>query len=103
MYLAIKAITDDKKMLIQRKKDLTFSTVDEEVIMLNIQNEEYYYLNKVGTKIWHEIEKPISFEDLVSRMKANYQVDESEYIIEIQEFLYELNELNLLEFQKKTE
>lgn len=104
MYLDIKAINFNQSILIHRKKDLTFSTVDDEVIMLHIENEEYYHLNKVGSRIWHILETPISFKELISQMREYYEVDnESVYISDIHEFICELYELKLIEIKKVTD
>lgn len=58
----------------RRNPDMVFSEVDGEVVMLSIQNGEYYNLNEVSTDIWQELKDARSFKDLVTRLQESYDV-----------------------------
>ncbi len=51
--------------ILQRKSDLLFNEIDGEVVMLSIENSEYYGMDKVGSRIWELLEQPLSFKVLV--------------------------------------
>lgn len=65
-------ITDNTSL--RRNPDMVFSEVDGEVVMLSIQNGEYYNLNEVSTDIWLELKEACSFKDLVTRLQDTYDV-----------------------------
>ena len=61
--------------LLTRKPDQTFSLIDDEIVMLSIDNSEYYNFDSVGTFIWNELAEPRTFELLVSKLVAEYEVN----------------------------
>ncbi len=61
--------------VVQRNTDMLFSKMDEEVVMLSIQNSEYYGLNEIGSTIWEMIEKPVQVETLMLQLMEEYEVE----------------------------
>lgn len=61
--------------VVQRNTDMLFSKMDEEVVMLSIQNSEYYGLNEIGSHIWEMIEKPVQVETLMLQLMEEYEVE----------------------------
>lgn len=61
--------------VVQRNTDMLFSKMDEEVVMLSIQNSEYYGLNEIGSTIWEMIEKPVQVETLMLQLIEEYEVE----------------------------
>lgn len=61
--------------VVQRNTDMLFSKMDEEVVMLSIQNSEYYGLNEIGSHIWEMIEKPVQVETLMLQLIEEYEVE----------------------------
>jgi len=61
--------------VVQRNADMLFSKMDEEVVMLSIQNSEYYGLNEIGSTIWEMIEKPVQVETLMLQLMEEYEVE----------------------------
>ncbi len=47
--------------IIQRKSDLLFNEIDGEVVMLSVENSEYYGMDKVGSRIWELLKNTIMF------------------------------------------
>lgn len=54
------------------------SDMDGEKVILNIKNGKYYNLGEIGGYIWELIEKPVSINDLVTIIVADYEVDSEE-------------------------
>ena len=82
--------------VIQRKPGLLFNEIDGEIVMLSIENSEYYGLDKVGSRIWELIEKPVTIKELVSNLLVEFDVDENRCWNETTNFLSRLDEKKLL-------
>ena len=67
-----KEITPDT--IIQRESGLLFNEIDGEVVMLSIENSEYYGMNEIGSQIWLMIEKPISLHDLLNNLISEFEI-----------------------------
>lgn len=87
--------------IIQRKSDLLFNEIDGEVVMLSIENSEYFGMDRIGTHIWNLIETPISFKSLIDKLKKHYEVEEEQCIRDTSLFLNKLLEKDLIVFQKQ--
>jgi hypothetical protein len=64
--------------ILQRKSDLLFNIIDREVIMLSIENSEYYGLDRIGSRIWELLSRPISFKSLIDKIMDEYEVSETQ-------------------------
>jgi hypothetical protein len=49
--------------------------VEGETVLLNLDNEEYYGLDDVGTRLWELIEKGTTFAEAVDAMLGEYDVE----------------------------
>ena len=61
--------------VVHRDPDQEFSKIDEEVIMLNVNNGEYYALNDVASRIWEMIDTPLKVADLIAKLTEEYEID----------------------------
>ncbi len=84
--------------VIQRKLDMLFNEIDGEVVMLSIQNSEYYGMDKVGSRIWELLEKPLSFRELVVKLIEEYEVTEQQCTADTLTFLKKLEDKKLITF-----
>jgi hypothetical protein len=82
--------------VLQRKPDLLFNEIDGEVVMLSIENGEYYGMDKVGSRIWTLLEKPISFQNLVSILIEEYDISPNSCENDTKEFLLGLLSKNII-------
>ena len=82
--------------ILQRKADLLFNEIDGEVVMLSIENSEYYGMDKVGSRIWELLEKPLSFKGLVVKLMEEYEVSEEQCAEETMAFLKKLTDKKLV-------
>lgn len=65
-----------KEDRLERAGEAVSTTVDGSVVILHIEEGIYYQLDGTGSRLWELLEKPISFEELVSTLVAEYEVDE---------------------------
>ena len=82
--------------VIQRKPGLLFNEIDGEIVMLSIENSEYYGLEKVGSRIWELIEKPLTMKELVAKLLDEFDVDEERCWKETTDFVTQLEGKELL-------
>jgi hypothetical protein len=91
-----KEITPDTRL--QRKSDLLFNEIDGEVVMLSVENSEYYGMDKVGSRIWEILEQPVVFKDLIFKLLEEYDVSEEQCLKETLEYLNKLCDKNLITY-----
>jgi hypothetical protein len=85
--------------VVQRKSSLLFNEIDGEVVMLSIENSEYYGMDKVGSRIWQLLEKPMIFKELIVSLMDEYDVTEEQCTEDSIKFLEHLDEKKLIEIQ----
>jgi hypothetical protein len=54
-----------------------FQQLDGEYILLNLDNENYYSLDSVGSRAWELLAQSSDLEQVVSTLLAEYKVDEA--------------------------
>ena len=96
IFAARKEITPDT--VLQRKGDLLFNEIDGEVVMLSIENSEYYGMDKVGSRIWELLENPMSFKEIVARLRDEYEVTEEQCVSDTLAFLNKLQDKKLITY-----
>ncbi len=82
--------------IIRRNESLLFSKMDEEVVMLSIENSEYYGMNNVGSRIWELIEHPQKVGDLIQLLTKEYEVEQKECENDVLFYLDELLKKNVI-------
>lgn len=88
----------NKNTLIERKSDLVSSDMDGETVMMSIENNKYYGLNPVGSRIWELISQPISFESLITALTKEFKVNTGDCEKDVSDFLLKLKEKDLVNF-----
>jgi len=76
--------------ILQRNDNHISSTIDEEVVILNIDKGMYFNLNEIGTFIWDILENPCNFESLIAQLVEEYGVNMQDCINDTEPFLLEL-------------
>lgn len=76
--------------IVKRTPEMVYSKLDGEVVMMSVENGEYYGLNEIGSAIWDKIEKEIKVDELVKLLMEEYDVERSECEADTLEFLNEM-------------
>jgi TfoX/Sxy family transcriptional regulator of competence genes len=84
---------------IQRSEEIIFGKVDDDVVLLSLENEAYYYLNSLGKEIWDRLEEPILVDDLIKRLFELYDVPEHQCHTETIQFLEELSKIGAIKIR----
>jgi Coenzyme PQQ synthesis protein D (PqqD) len=92
----------NKKTMIQldsqvtRNKDIIFSEMDNDVVMMSIEKGEYYGINPIGSRIWELLETSLRVSDLCQTLMVEYNVDENRCISDVVAYLQQLLEKNVI-------
>lgn len=87
-------INSDTKIM--RNSDIISSEMDEETVMMNIEQGEYYGVNPVGSRIWELLETPWTFGSLCAQLRKEFDVSEEECKRDVGEFVNVMREKNLV-------
>ena len=79
-----------------RSPDQVSGDLDGKVVLLSIENGQYYNMNEVGSRIWALLETPMPIATLVEQLLAEFEVDRATCEKEVAEFLGQLQKDNLL-------
>lgn len=73
--------------------------LDEETVLLSLRTGEYYGLNEVAASVWKLLEKPVTVEEILNALVAEFEMDDVEQCTgEVLQLLNHLMELDLVEF-----
>lgn len=71
--------------------------VDGEVVLMSIDQGNYYGLNDIGSDIWRRLEQPVRVADLVAGLAADYAGDPAVIEHDVVELLAKLLDNGLAE------
>lgn len=81
---------------IVRSPDQVSGDLDGKVVLLSIENGEYYNMNEVGSRIWALLEKPMTVTMLIDTLLAEFEVERATCEKEAMAFLEQLQRDKLL-------
>ncbi len=67
--------TIDLDTIITQGVGLVSSQIDGEIVMMSVDNEQYYGLDAVGSRIWELIAQPRSVSSVCETLLSEFQVD----------------------------
>lgn len=82
--------------VVQRNPKLIANQMDGEIVMMSIDNGEYYGLDEIGSRIWELIENPVSINHLIESLTEEFEVSTEDCLHDTLEFLEDLLEKDLL-------
>jgi hypothetical protein len=99
----MKALSIDKisldSIIVQSPGNI-ISDMDGETVMLSIDNGKYYNLGEMGGYIWNIIKTPSSFNELISKLTNEFDVEVIECEKEVIPFLELLLKEKLIMLEK---
>lgn len=82
---------------ISQSKDVVYSRVEEDLVLLNVANDQTYGLNFVASFIWECLEEPgITARAIVARLVDRYAVEESRAHADLEALLTSFHEERLI-------
>lgn len=78
--------------MFQRDPQLVSTIMDGDTVMMDVERGEYYGLGGVGSRIWELLENPVSVQQLIQTLCAEFEVDEDSCRADLGGFLSALEE-----------
>jgi hypothetical protein len=82
--------TIDANSIISRAKDVIATEVDGEAVLMSIEKGQCYGFDRIGTRIWSLLERPLRFRDVCAMLLTEYDVDGETCRREVTRLLAEL-------------
>ncbi len=79
-----------------RNNETITGRIHEEIVMMDIEKGKYFSLNPVATDIWELLEKPLTIENLCTKLVDQYEVDPQQCQIDTEQHLKEMITLGLI-------
>jgi hypothetical protein len=76
--------------------DVLYQVLDDELVLLNIANSQYYGLDNVGADMWNLLLEHRDADIVVNRLCEKYEVDEATARCDLQALMQSLREMGLL-------
>jgi len=89
----------DFNATIVRSPEQVSGDLDGKVVLLSIENGEYYNMNEVGSRIWALLEKPMTVTALIEQLLAEFEVERPTCEAEVAAFLEQLLKDKLLKLE----
>ncbi len=75
---------------VARSNGLLAAKMDHEIVMLGLEQDEYFGLDAIGSRIWELLEQPMGVAELCKQLVASYEVDTKTCQQDTLDFLQEL-------------
>lgn len=87
----------DLQTTVQRKKEIAFTNIDKEIMLLHPEMGRYFSFNKIGSVIWNSLHEPVKVETLINQLTKKYDIDFDKCHSDVTRFLELLLEKKLIE------
>jgi Coenzyme PQQ synthesis protein D (PqqD) len=76
--------------------DFVHETIDEEVVIINLDKGDYYSLVNTGTAIWNAIDQGLPVDNIIEIIFEQYEGNHSEIETSIKDFITQLQQEELI-------
>ncbi len=88
------------KMRVSTPSQVVTRQLDGELVLLNLDTENYFGLDEVGTRMWELVSSSRSVEDAFEQLVAEYDVDASTLRKDLEALLRQLVESGIVELNE---
>lgn len=71
----------------ERATELLEAEVGDELVALDLAGGMCFGFNSVATAVWQQLQAPLSFDEIKTHLLAEYEVDENQCSMELEELL----------------
>ncbi|MGE5458834.1 MAG: lasso peptide biosynthesis PqqD family chaperone [Methanobacterium sp.] len=82
--------------VISKTEELVLAELDGKVVMMSIENGQYYGLDEVGSIIWEMMNEPVQVKDVIARLVQEYEVTQEECEKDVLAFLKKMHDKKLI-------
>ena len=79
--------------------DVISHEVSGETVILDLNSENYFGLDEVGTRIWQLIEEKGNLQAIVDQLLSEYDVDEDQLLEDLEALLTQVADIGLVSLQ----
>ena len=90
------AMTIHLDTVIARNDSILFSGLDDEILMMSIDNGEYYKLDEMGACIWAMLEEPSAISDLCNVLMSEFDIDLDTCRQDVLEFVNDMYSMEVI-------
>ncbi|NBC02157.1 MAG: PqqD family peptide modification chaperone [Bacteroidetes bacterium] len=87
--------------IIVRTNKALVSSIEDELVMFDVNAGQYYGLNNVATAVWNHLETKKTVDELCQSLTGEFDISMDDCRNELLEFLPELEEKGLIEVVEK--
>ena len=89
------------KQTITLSPDVISQEVSGETVLLDLESENYFGLDEVGTRIWQLIESAGDLEAIFNTLLEEYDVEEEELLGDLSNLVGEIEKLGLVKLETR--
>jgi hypothetical protein len=82
--------------IIARNPEIIHNDIDGEVVIMSIEQNKFYGIDKIGTCIWKLLDTPKNVENIIDEMLKQYNVTREVCETDILSFLNKMAHQNML-------
>ncbi|QQS53241.1 MAG: PqqD family protein [Candidatus Competibacteraceae bacterium] len=82
--------------LLTRNPNLVAADIDGDLVMMSVEQGEYFGITGVGSRVWKLLATPTTVADITRVICAEYAVEEAQCQADMQGFVEELIQLGLV-------
>jgi hypothetical protein len=82
---------------VQRSSQQVHCQVGDLIVLMKTEGGDYFELNRVGTRIWRELETPSSIAALVERILPDFDVDQQTCETQVLQWMDKMRGLGFVE------
>jgi coenzyme PQQ synthesis protein D (PqqD) len=82
--------------IISRSPSVVTAEIDGEVVMMSIEQGQYFGLDDIGSDIWKRLDPPCAFADLIERLAADYDADRDSIAADVRALLETMAERDVV-------
>jgi hypothetical protein len=82
--------------IISRSPAVLTAEIDGEVVMMSIEQGQYFGLDDIGSDIWKRLDPPCAFADLIDRLAADYDADRTSIAADVRALLETMAERDVV-------
>jgi hypothetical protein len=82
----------DNNSIITRSEGLVEADIDDEIVMMSIEQGDYYGLDSTASRIWKLLEQPQTVSKITAQLMAEYDVAAEQCRTDMASFIGEMAE-----------
>ncbi|PAU74734.1 PqqD family peptide modification chaperone [Halomonas salipaludis] len=83
--------------LLKRNPDMVAANIDGDVVMMGVDQGQYYGITGVGSRVWELLENPVSIDGITEVICQEYETDPATCREDMSKFVNDLIKIDLIE------